>query len=453
MSAADSKEETDFESGKRKREDAEGSGLTAEDDATKKTKSEETSEAASNSSSFALNALSNVTFPLGLATPAAGGDTILLEIAPDKVGQVIGSKGAIIQEIQTRTGAKAFVNQDFPDGVNRQVNITGTTPQVKAAAELIKLIIEHGPTAIHVNSLTGGPTLTSVLECTQTQVGKVIGTGGSVIKDLQAKSGARIQIDQDFPPEVPRKINITGTTTAVSLAVSLVQNILNGLGNPLPSVSPMGSYGDLSGGMYGGMMGQPSLQYGVGGEAKQTIDVQKSVVGKIIGKGGETITLIQRKSGAKVTVDQSVPEGQPCKVIMTGSAQSLSLASQLINEIVLGVPTNKIGANLPNPVAGNPMGGMGMSPYGGYAQPAPNAYGMGAYGMPQQMQQQMPQQMQQQMPQYGGYGYPQQQPQQLQPQMQQHQIQQQYAMAAAAAGGAAGYQSYGAAAAGNPAQN
>ena len=80
----------------------------------------------------------------------------------------------IIQEIQTRTGAKAFVNQDFPEGVNRQVNITGTTPQVKAAAELVNLIIEHGPTAIHVNSLTGGPTLTSVLECTQTQVLKFL---------------------------------------------------------------------------------------------------------------------------------------------------------------------------------------------------------------------------------------------------------------------------------------
>ena len=85
------------------------------------------------------------------------------------------------------------------------------------------------------------------------------------------------------------------------------------------------------------------------------------------------------------------------QVIMTGTAQSLSLASQLINEIMIGVPSNKIGANLPNPVAGNPMGGMGMSPYGGYAQPAPSAYGMGAYGMPQQMPQQIPQQMQQQV--------------------------------------------------------
>jgi polyribonucleotide nucleotidyltransferase len=106
-----------------------------------------------------------VTIPAGGAT-----ETFIIEISPDKVGQVIGSKGAIIQEIQMRTGAKAFVNQDFPEGVNRQVNITGTALQVKAATEMIKLIIEQGPTAIHVNSLTGGPSVTSIVECTQGQV-------------------------------------------------------------------------------------------------------------------------------------------------------------------------------------------------------------------------------------------------------------------------------------------
>lgn len=53
--------------------------------------------------------------------------------------------------MQTRTGAKIFLNQDFPPGVNRQVAITGTPAQVKAAGDLIKLILEHGPTAIHVN--------------------------------------------------------------------------------------------------------------------------------------------------------------------------------------------------------------------------------------------------------------------------------------------------------------
>ena len=64
-------------------------------------------------------------------------------------------------------------------------------------------------------------------------------------------------------------------------------------------------------------------QYGApGGEIKQSIEVPKAVVGKIIGKGGETITLIQRKSSAKVTVDQSVPDGMPCKVTLLLNLES-----------------------------------------------------------------------------------------------------------------------------------
>lgn len=134
-----------------------------------------------------------MTFPLSVVpTPkdgVNGTETILIEIAPDKVGQVIGSKGAIIQEIQMRTGAKAFVNQDFPEGVNRQVNITGTPVQVKAAAELVKLIIDQGPTAIHINSLSGGPTITTVLECTQAQARSTESTAINTIYSQSLKHG------------------------------------------------------------------------------------------------------------------------------------------------------------------------------------------------------------------------------------------------------------------------
>ena len=93
------------------------------------------------------------------------GDTAILEVAPDKVGQIIGSKGAIIQEIQTRTGIKAYVNQDFPEGVNRQVNLTGTESQIKAATELIKLILEQGPTAIHMVLTILNDSITSLFHC------------------------------------------------------------------------------------------------------------------------------------------------------------------------------------------------------------------------------------------------------------------------------------------------
>jgi far upstream element-binding protein len=52
-----------------------------------------------------------------------------------------------------------------------------------------------------------------------------------------------------------------------------------------------------------------------GGNQSQTIECPKSVVGRIIGRGGETINMLQAKSGAKMQIDQST---QPCKIIMTG---------------------------------------------------------------------------------------------------------------------------------------
>lgn len=42
----------------------------------------------------------------------------------------------------------------------------------------------------------------------------------------------------------------------------------------------------------------------------QVMDCAKAFVGKIIGRGGEVITMIQQRSGAKVQIDQNVAEGK-----------------------------------------------------------------------------------------------------------------------------------------------
>ena len=337
--------EAEIENGKRKREEFGGGADFAN---------------AADASSKIIKGVENPTidssiFPLVGSYKSNDEETIIIEIVPEKVGHVIGTKGARVQDILARTGAKVYVNQDFPAGVNRQVNITGTRSQAKAGAELVRLIIEQGPMAIHVNSpfLTGGSTFTEVLNCSQAQVGKIIGKGGAGIRDLFAKTGAKVQIDQDFPVDVPRKINITGTSTAVCLARTLIENLLN------ESTSFT--------------MEPDSL--------KQTIEVPKAFVGKIIGKGGETVNLMHRKSGAKVIVDQAVPEGMPCKVIMTGTAQSLVLASQLVGEIMMGVPASRIGAGLPDLIY-QPGS---MSAYSDYSQQSNlQSYSSNAYGMPQQ---------------------------------------------------------------------
>ena len=157
-----------------------------------------------------------------------------------------------------------------------------------------------------------------------------------------------------------------------------------------------------------GMM--PQSYSAPGPQTQQTIECAKQQVGKLIGKGGETIQIIQLKSGAKVQIDQHVPEGTPCKINMQGTAHALALAAQIIFEIIANGP-NRI-MSMPNasttgtsyPAIGNPMTSMqqmmastqgrpGMAPqqqqyqqqpYGGQAAAA--AYG---YQSQQQQQQQM----------------------------------------------------------------
>lgn len=345
-----------------------------------------------------------------ISTLSPTGDSEVIEVTPDKVGQIIGSKGAIIQDMQARTGAKIFVNQNFPPGVNRQVNINGTPAQVKAAGDLVRKIISEGPTAIHVNSLVGGPSIALSMDCPQPLVGRVIGSSGATIKELQSRSGAKIQIDQDFPEGVPRKINISGTQTAVNLAVKLVTEVMeNGPSSAIAAPMSMGmgmGMGGMApmGGMFPYGAGAAGVMGGGGGTQSQSIDCPKAIVGRIIGRGGETINMLQAKSGAKMQVEQNVPVGAPCKVNISGGPQNVAHAVQLVYEVMNRTPGSTA-----------PLGGGApfMSQYGGFQAPF---QGGGAGGMPgnpmlaqqqafaqQQMMQQFQMQQQQQYAQaYGG---------------------------------------------------
>ena len=76
--------------------------------------------------------------------------------------------------------------------------------------ELIKLIIEHGPNAITTNGTATATTMTSIVECPHEKVGRIIGSKGDTIKELQSRTGSRIQIqqDKDLPDGVPRKVKV-----------------------------------------------------------------------------------------------------------------------------------------------------------------------------------------------------------------------------------------------------
>ena len=280
------------------------------------------------------------------------GQTETIEVPPDKVGQIIGTRGAVIQDMQNRTGSKILLNQDFPPTENRLITITGSPHQVKQAGDLIKLIIQHGPTAIHVNSLTGGPQVTAVIDCLPGIVGRVIGSNGATIKDIQSRSGAKIQIDQNFPDGVPRKINVQGSQAAIQTATHLITYVMEN-GPVLPPLVATGG-----GGGFGQSFSNVQSFTTSNGSQHQIMDCPKMFVAKVIGRGGETISALQQRTGTKIQIEQKVPDGQPCRVNMTGPPQGLAMASQIISEIIMGIRTDANGP-VNGSWGGGEIGGMG----------------------------------------------------------------------------------------------
>ena len=193
------------------------------------------------------------------------------------------------------------------------------------------------------------------LDCPAGLVGRVIGKGGETIKGLQAQSGAHITIDQNFPEGQPRKIAVSGPKGCVDVAAKMIKDLLEG--------------GPPSSGA--GMLVGP-------GQVSQAVECPKEMVGRIIGKGGETIKGLQTQTGARLQIDQT---GHPCKVIIAGNPQCVDAAVAAVSAIIAGQSAHQYNA----PPGMGASGAYGMAHAGGYGMPggygAPVGYGApGGYG-------------------------------------------------------------------------
>jgi rRNA processing protein Krr1/Pno1 len=64
-----------------------------------------------------------------------------------------------------------------------------------------------------------------------------------------------------------------------------------------------------------------------------TIECPKSMVGRVIGKNGDTIKALQNYTGSLIQVNQV---DDPCQISISGTQQSLSLAMSMVADIVRG---------------------------------------------------------------------------------------------------------------------
>ena len=73
------------------------------------------------------------------------------------------------------------------------------------------------------------------------------------------------------------------------------------------------------------------IQYGAG--VTRNLDCPKEMVGRVIGKGGETIKAMQREFQANIQIDQT---SLPMKITISGQPASVERAYAVVAEIVAG---------------------------------------------------------------------------------------------------------------------
>ena len=64
----------------------------------------------------------------------------------------------------------------------------------------------------------------------------------------------------------------------------------------------------------------------------------QGIVGRIIGRGGETIRALQQASEAHIVVNQNFPDGEPRQVNISGRPEAVERAVNMVQELISGEP-------------------------------------------------------------------------------------------------------------------
>ncbi|KAK9763949.1 hypothetical protein K7432_008951 [Basidiobolus ranarum] len=280
--------------------------------------------------------------------PNGGGVSSEFSIPSAMVGLVIGRGGESLKRIERAHGVKVqFAQDQAPSDPERKVTVLGSANDVEKARDMIIQIIEEakasrangGGFANRHTSLPGQSTI--YINVPNNKVGLVIGKGGETIRMLQERSGARIAVTPDSardPGSQERPVSVIGDEAAIERARALIDEVING-----------DAYRNRGQGGFGG-------QYGGGGGYGQshggnfenvTIQVPNDIVGLLIGKGGETIKMLQQQSGAKIQIEQ-VSGGTPGperNIFISGTPDSVGYAKQLVYERTSGNRNSKGGSS------------------------------------------------------------------------------------------------------------
>ncbi|CAD7088041.1 unnamed protein product [Hermetia illucens] len=313
---------------------------------------------ANQSGGGSVDVLSTVTIP----PPGANGYPPYQEIMVPgpKVGLVIGKGGETIKMLQEKTGAKMVIIQDGPNQeLIKPLRISGDPQKVEHAKSLVFELIQDKE-QFRGGGASGGEQAEVFVP--KIAVGVVIGKGGDMIKKIQGETGCKLQFIQgknDGPGD--RRCIIQGTRQQVDEAKRMIEELIDSRNNPGQRQQNQQGGGPMDN-------GNSAYGYGYGVNHTQqpqreevTFAVPASKCGIVIGRGGETIKLINQQSGAYCEMDRSAVNPPSEKMFKAkGTPEQIEHARQMISEKInvdITILTRKPIGNAPN--HGGPGGGQG----------------------------------------------------------------------------------------------
>jgi polyribonucleotide nucleotidyltransferase len=274
-----------------------------------------------------------------------------------EAGVVIGKGGANVKAIREKSSAFISILKSEGDAKDRVMTVKGTVEHIaQAVFHILSLLLEDKQKKDQEAGSTEPKDETYVLKLLVHKflAGCIIGKAGTIIKQITADTGARIQVSNEpLPGSAEKSVTLTGTPTATHQAILrvLVQIRENPMrpgsggalfvpGRPVYGQGAPYGYppppGEGLRDEYLGAFNPPYPPPGPSGpEQTQKIAIPTICAGSVIGKGGTIIADIKAQSGCQIRIadpEQTSPNERV--VTVTGTPAGIQTAVYLIRQRV-----------------------------------------------------------------------------------------------------------------------
>lgn len=258
-----------------------------------------------------------------------------LLIDNNQVGGIIGKAGANVTRVREQTGIFLSILKAEVNATERVMVLKGQYEQLVEALKMVAELLIEADAKLKKIEMPEGQTKVRLL-VHRGAVGAVIGKGGSVIKETQHETGARVQVSHEALPQSTEKtVTIFGTPSGIHQASMRVLSQLRE--NPLRSNTK--SYPYVPGSAFPFAQSAAVSPFADASIAPVQTNTQKIALpvqcaGCVIGKGGVVIRDLRKESGTNISIADAEPGAVERVVTLTGTAQGIQQAIFLITKLV-----------------------------------------------------------------------------------------------------------------------